>query len=187
MGFTPTFMNEVLTWPSRDVEAWLDTVVVGEPVNGEDFNWLGLAEGMSTIAGLEGSLSWARASARVYEGLAARSSSRDGFSFRYSAMYLRVRMIGSFGVKAGDSILDPEHIVAWFESVASVSLAEAKRLVAWPELYSLKDGLFIHNDVVLMLRHIKNALGPLSSVAETDAVRARPDLMAWLRFRKRLP
>ncbi|WP_338863973.1 hypothetical protein [Myxococcus stipitatus] len=181
MESTRDLLDDVLTWPSREVEAWLDKVVVGEPIKGEGFNWEVFAFTLAARAGDETSLPWARVALRVYEGLAARAPARVAHSLRLSEMNLRARMMGLLGPKAGDAILDPDILVAWFVGLAGVSLGDATRLVSSPDLYTQPP------DLLLKLRDIKNALNVLAHVSDSDVIQKHSELTDWLKLRSRLP
>ncbi len=62
----------VLEWPPEKVRAWLDGLIIGEPVEGEMFNWVGFAFTAAVQAREERSLAWANIALRVYESLVER-------------------------------------------------------------------------------------------------------------------
>ncbi|MBJ6760714.1 hypothetical protein JGU66_08055 [Myxococcaceae bacterium JPH2] len=90
-------------------------------------------------------------------------------------------MIRELGAQAGDAVLDPDFIVQWFHSLATIFLEEARRLVAVPNWPSLPV------ETLLTLRRIKNALNTLSFISESGVALRHPELNDWLRLRSRLP
>lgn len=64
-GKTP-LLQAVLSWPLQQVTAWLDGLAIGEPVEGEYFNWELLAFTAAARAHEERSLPWARIALTVY-------------------------------------------------------------------------------------------------------------------------
>ncbi|MCE9668453.1 hypothetical protein LY474_11585 [Myxococcus stipitatus] len=180
MGTAPDTMTTVLEWPSVDVEAWLQRHVIGEPVDGEFFNWEVFAFTLAARAGDAKDKVQARMALQVYETLANNAASSISRSYRFSAMNLRARMMGELGALAGDPILDPEVVVQWVHDCTRLSLDEATRLASM----DLRD---LPIDTVRALRDIKNALTVLSHIEETPRVRDDVELQAWLRLRTRLP
>ena len=181
METTRDLLDAVLELPVKEVDAWLDGLTIGEPVGGERFNWEVFAFTAAARAGEERSLPWAHVALRVYEGLVNRSPVRIAHSFWLSGMNLRARLIAELGAQAGDAVLDPEIIAAWFQRVATLSVEEAVRLLSSTDLST------VPHDKLLALRDIKNALNTLSQIAETDVVRKHPELCGWLELRSQLP
>ncbi|NTX11377.1 hypothetical protein HUA74_08240 [Myxococcus sp. CA051A] len=181
MESTRDLLDAVLRWPAESVEAWLDGLVVGEPVGDEPFNWEVFAFTAATRAGEERNLPWAHIALRVYDGLVNRSPARAAHSFWLSAMNLRSRLIEDLGAREGDAVLDPHIIAAWFQRIATMPLEEAVRLSSAPDLRTVPP------EKLLALRDIKNALNILSRLAETDFVRNHPELHGWIQLRSQLP
>lgn len=181
METTRDLLETVLRLPANDVAVWLDGLTIGEPVGGESFNWEVFAFTAAARAGKERSLPWAHIALRVYDGLTSRSPARIAHSFWLSAMNLRARLICDLGAQAGDPLLDPEVIVAWFQRVATISVEDAERLL------SSKDLGTVPQDKLLKLRDIKNALNVLVQIAETRVAQKQPELHGWLNLRSRLP
>ncbi|MCE9668373.1 DUF1456 family protein [Myxococcus stipitatus] len=154
-------------------------LVIGEPVGGEFFNWDAFAYVAGSNAREHRSLDWAIVAVRIYEALAKQSD--DPYSFMLSAMHLRTWMIRELGARAGDPVLDPETIYAWFQSLATIPLEEAARVIATP------DWRTVPNDVLLQLRYAKTALGMLSTLAQAGVPLNHPGLGDWFRLRERLP
>lgn len=173
-------LQTVLSWPSQKIIAWLDGLAIGEPVEGEYFNWELLAFTAAARAHEERSIPWARIALLVYGVLAERTSHRERHSFLLSAMNLRALMIREFGAREGGDVLDPEIIVAWFQGIATLSIEEAARA-------SSQDLHLLPMEVLRELRDIKNALNVVSLIAGADAVRRHPELERWLQLRPALP
>ncbi|MBN1208331.1 MAG: hypothetical protein JXB05_25955 [Myxococcaceae bacterium] len=98
-----------------------------------------------------------------------------------SAMNLRGGLIVDLGPRDGDAVLDPETIVAWFRSLATVPIEEAARLL------SSEDWRTIPIETLLKLRYIKSALNVVSLISGTGVVQKHPELENWLQLRPRLP
>ncbi|MDC0709221.1 hypothetical protein POL68_12180 [Stigmatella sp. ncwal1] len=175
-----TLLQTVLSWPLQQAAAWLDGLAIGEPVEGEYFNWELLAFTAAARAHEERSLLWARIALRVYGVLAERASARERHSFMLSAMNLRASMICEFGAREGDDVLDPESIVAWFQRFATMSIEEAARV-------SSEDLRTLPMEMLRKLRDIKNALNVVALLSETGVVQKHPELESWLQLRPRLP
>jgi hypothetical protein len=180
MGTKTTLLQAVLSWPLPQVAAWLDGLAIGEPVEGEYFNWELLAFTAAARAREEPSLWWAQIALRVYGVLAERASSRESHSLMLSAMNLRASMIREFGSRQGDDVLDPESIVAWFQRVATLSMEDAAKA-------SSEDLRTLPMEMLRKLRDIKNALNVVALVSETGGVRKHPEVEGWLQLRTRLP
>jgi hypothetical protein len=181
METTQDLLDTVLRWSATDVEAWLDGRTIGEPVEGEQFNWEVFAFTAASRAGEERSLPWAHIALRVYDGLVNRSTARIAHSYWLSEMNLRARLISDLGAQEGDPILDPGIIVAWFQRMATLSVEDAVRLLSSEELGA------IPHDKLLKLRDIKNALNILSRIEGVRMVQAQTGLLEWLKIRSQLP
>jgi hypothetical protein len=171
----------VLKWPPERVGTWLDGLTIGELVEGELFNWEVFAFTAASRASEERSLPWANIALRVYEGLVEREPDRAAESRTHSAMNLRACMIREFGAREGDPILDPEMIVAWFRRTATLSFEEVVQLVTSLDLRTTPI------DTLRKLRSIKNALNVLRLISRSGVLRKHPELIGWLRIRRRLP
>lgn len=171
----------VLRWPPERVETWLEGLTIDEPVDGEFFNWELLAFNAAAQAREERSLPWANIALRVYEGLVEREPDRDADSRTYSAMNLRAWMIREFGAREGDAVLDPEVIVAWFRRTATLSFEEVVQLVSSLDLRTTPI------DMLRKLRSIKYTLNVLRAICKSGVLQKHPELIDWLRIRRRLP
>ncbi|PTL75796.1 hypothetical protein [Vitiosangium sp. GDMCC 1.1324] len=174
-------LQTVLKWPHQRVWAWLDGLIIGEPIDGEFFNWDLFAFAAATRAREERSLSWANIALLVYGDIAKRSPDGIAESLTYSAMNLRAWMICELGAREGDTVLDPAVIVAWFRRTATLSFEEVVQLV------SPLDLRITPIDTIRKLRSIKNALNVLRSICKSGVLRKHPELIDWLRIRRRLP
>lgn len=181
MGTKSSLLRTVLRWPLEQVSSWLDGLVIGEPVGGEFFNWELFASTAAARAREERSLPWARIALMVYGVLVERASADEKHSLMLSAMNLRGWLIVEIGAREGDSILDPETIVAWFRRLATVPIEEAARLA------SSEDWRTIPIEMLLKLRYIKSALNVVSLISGAGGVRKHPELESWLQLRPRLP
>ncbi|PTL83827.1 hypothetical protein [Vitiosangium sp. GDMCC 1.1324] len=181
MGTTRRLDSIILEWLPQEVWAWLDRVTIGEPVEGEPFNWDGFAFTAAAQARRERSLLWANIALRVYEGLVEREPDWAAESRTQSAMYLRAWMICELGVREGDTVLDPEVIVTWFRRTATLSFEE---VVQW---VSPLDLLTTPIDMLRKLRSIKNALNVVRAICKSGVLQKHPELVGWLRIRRRLP
>ncbi|MCP3104937.1 hypothetical protein LZ198_39335 [Myxococcus sp. K15C18031901] len=172
-------IQAVLRWPLPQLQSWMERLVIGEPVGGNSFNWHGLAFSIAARAQRERSLEWARIAIRVYEALAHQSD--DPYSFMLSAMNLRTWLIQELGAREGDELLDPEIIYAWFRSLATIPIDEAKRVISTP------DWRTIPTDVLLQLRYTKTALSMLSTLSQSGVALNHPELEDWFPLREQLP
>jgi hypothetical protein len=180
MGTKTTLLQTVLSWPLQQVAAWLDGRAIGEPVEGEYFNWELFAFTAAARAHEERSLLSARIALVVYGVLAERASSRESHSLMLSAMNLRASMIREFGSREGDDVLDSEIIVAWFQRIATMSIEDAAKA-------SAVDLRTLPMEMLRKLRDIKNALNVVALVSEMGGVQKHPELESWLQLRTRLP
>jgi hypothetical protein len=176
-----TLLRTVLRWPLEQVASWLDGMAIGEPVEGEFFNWELFASTAAARAREERSLLWAHIALMVYRVLAGRAPADEKHSIMLSAMNLRGWLIVELGAREGDAVLDPETIVAWFRSLATVPIEEAARLT------SSEDWRTIPIETLLKLRYIKSALNVVSLISGTGVVQKHPELENWLELRPRLP
>jgi hypothetical protein len=176
-----TLLRTVLSWPLEQVASWLDGMAIGEPVGGEFFNWELFASTAAARAREERSLRWAHIALMVYGVLAERAPADEKHSIMLSAMNLRGWLILELGVREGDTVLDPEIIVAWFRSLATMPIDEAARLV------SSDDWRTIPIEALLELRYVKSALNVVSLISGTGIVQRHPELENWLQLRPRLP
>jgi hypothetical protein len=181
MSTKSTLLRTVLRWPLEQVASWLDGLAIGEPVGGKFFNWELLASTAATRAREERSLPWARIALLVYGALAERASADERHSIMLSAMNLRGSLIVELGAREGDPVLDPEPIVAWFRSLATLAIEEAARLA------SSEDWRTIPIETLLKLRYMKSALNVISLISGTGVVQKHPELENWLQLRPRLP
>ena len=180
MGAKTTLLRTIVSWPLQQVAAWLDGLAIGEPVEGEYFNWELLASTAAARAHEERSLSWAQIALMVYGVLAERASTRESHSLMLSAMNLRASMICEFGSREGDDVLDPEIIVRWFQRIATMSIEEAASA-------SSEDLGTLPTETLRKLRDIKNALNVVALISDTGVVRTYPALENWLQLRPGLP
>lgn len=180
MDTTSPLLRTVLSWPLEQVEAWLEGLALGEPVEGEHFNWELLAFTAAARAHEERSLSWARMALSVYGALAERAPSRERQAFMLSIMNLRASMIREFGHREGDDVLDSEIIVAWFQQMATLPVEEVARAAA-QDLHTLPI------ETLRKLRDLKNALNVVSLLSEVGATPLPREWETWLQLRPRLP
>ncbi|WP_232293467.1 hypothetical protein [Stigmatella aurantiaca] len=163
------------------MRAWLDGLSIGEPVDGAPFHWDGFAFTAASRAREERSLPWAHIALLVYGVLAERPPTRDTHSLMLSAMSLRAWMIKELGAQEGDAVLDTDILFAWFQSLATLPIEEAARLVSSENWHTLPI------ETLLQLRRIKSALNLLSPLSETGIVQKHPELNGWLQLRSHLP
>jgi hypothetical protein len=176
-----TLLRTVLNWPLEQVASWLDGLAIGEPVGGEFFNWELFASTAAARAREERSLPWAHIALVVYGVLAERASADEKHSLMLSAMNLRGWLIVELGPREGDPVLDPETIVAWFQSLATMPIEEAARRV------SSEDWRTMPIETLLKLRYIKSALNVVTLISGTGVVPRHPELENWLQLRPKLP
>lgn len=181
MNTKPSFLQTTLTWTLPQVRAWLDGLVIGEPVQGEHFNWDGFAFTAAARAREERSLGWAHIALLIYGALAVRPPGGSTHSIMSSAMSLRAWMIEELGAREGDAVLDPEIIHDWFLELADIPLEEAARIA------NLPDWNVVPTKMLLKLRYIKSALNTLSTIADSGVTQRHPELHVWLLLRERLP
>lgn len=176
-----TLLRTVLRWPLEQVSSWLDGLAIGEPVGGEFFNWELFASTAAARAREQRSLPWAHIALGVYGVLAERAPADEKHSIMLSAMNLRGWLIVELGPREGDAVLDPETIVAWFRSLATVPIEEAARLA------SSQDWRTTPMEMLLKLRYIKSALNVVSLISEAGVVQKHPEVKNWLQLRPNLP
>ncbi|QDE71358.1 hypothetical protein BHS09_32690 [Myxococcus xanthus] len=181
MKTTPSLVETVLRWPLPRLRAWLDGLVIGEPVDGEHFNWDVFAFTIAAQAREERSLGWAHIALLVYGALAQRHSDETEFSIRLSEMNLRSGMIADFGEREGDFVLDSAPIVAWVQRLTTMPLEEAARWMA------LEDLRAVPIEKLRAMRRLKHALKILAhALPKTQVEQKHPELVPWLQFRTRL-
>jgi hypothetical protein len=184
MGTKKTLLQKVVQWPHEQVVAWLDGLAIGEPVGGEFFNWVLFATVIASRAREERSLQRANIALMVYGVLTERTSDDDWkHSLTFKAMNLRGWLIMELGAREGDAVLDPEFIVAWFRSEATMPIEEAARLA----LAFREEPRSVPIETLLKLRYIKSALNVVSLISERGVVQKHPELENWLQLRPRLP
>ncbi|WP_240358451.1 hypothetical protein [Myxococcus vastator] len=182
MGTPLSLVETTLRLPLPQLRAWLDGLVVGEPVAGENFNWVVFAFTIAARAREESSLEWAQIGVFVYESLARRHADEEEFSLRLSEMNLRAGMIAELGEREGDLVLDSEPLVAWVRRLTTLSLEEAARWVA------MEDVRTIPTEKLRAMRRLKHALKILAhALPKTNVEQKHPELVPWLQFRTRLP
>lgn len=159
----------------------MDGLAIGEPVDGKFFNWELFATTAAARAREERSLPWAHIALTVYGVLAERAPADEKHSITLSAMNLRGWLIVELGPRRGDAVLDPETIVAWFSSLATVPIEDAARLA------SSENWRTLPIETLLQLRYIKSALNVVSLIAGTGVAQKHPALENWLQLRSKLP
>jgi len=142
-------------------------------------NWLGLAEGASFEAQSASDLAWAEVAISVYERLAAEANSSAQESLMISAMLLRVSMIARLGSVPGHLVLDLDQIIRWFRDRQMMSCdSVAKKAANWHSC---------NIEEIRELRRIKNPLGVISILADSDKYVLNSELKNWLSLREKLP
>lgn len=171
--------QSVYEWIHRAWDAEADTVKA-------KFNWGGLAEVAVRRAfpedGAPPDLEWARIAIEVNEYLSKRYMfSID--SFMISAMFVRARLIIALGNRAGDPLLDIDHITAWFYENLPMSRQDVLEQVNQGIRHILSSDL----DLVTKLRDIKNRLKPLKILNEQGYFEADAEIKAWIELWDKLP
>jgi len=162
---------------------WIRQVQTGRTSAPEDFNWLGLAEAVTTQASfkqdLEGQqdLMWALAALAAYRILMGPTSQDD--SLEVSIMHLRAFFIRRYRSLPRSMLLDIDQIVDWFWARLPCSLDEAQQKVN--ELQTLPA------DDLLELRRIKNRLAVLVPLVDDQKLQPDEELQRWLELREDLP
>jgi hypothetical protein len=177
-----TLLKSMVDAPLHELEAWFGGLRPAEPVGGEPFNWELFACVIASRAQHERSVECARMAVSVYEGLATALEG-EWNTYLYSAMNLRAWMIRELGAREGDTVLDPERVVAWFQRTATLSFEEAVR---WCAVWAA-DPESVPLDMLRTLRAIKSTLRVLDFVSEAGALGHHPELTAWLRLGPQLP
>ncbi|WNZ61302.1 hypothetical protein QEG98_36335 [Myxococcus sp. MxC21-1] len=181
MKTNPSLVATALSWPLPRLRAWLDGLVIGEPVDGEHFNWDVFAFTIAARAREERSLGWAHIGLLVYGALAQRHSDEEEYSLRLSEMNLRSGMIAEFGEREGDFVLDAEPIVAWVQRLTTFSLEEAAQWMAQEDIRT------VPIEKLRAMRRLKHALKILAhALPKTNVEQKHPELVPWLQFRSRL-
>src|SRR5579875_1936127 len=117
-------LNHLLIQQPEEVYKWLQKAISGLLQVPEDFNWLGLAEGVVSTAeatadngpdSLAQALQWAKIGVTTYEYMLNRHSGRySRSSLENSLMWLRAFFIIRLGPVEHDSLLGAEQIIQWF-------------------------------------------------------------------------
>ncbi|HSP78533.1 MAG TPA: hypothetical protein VLQ93_08400, partial [Myxococcaceae bacterium] len=147
------------------------------------FNWELFSTTIAARAIDERSLSWAHIALMAFGVLAERApDAYEAYSFMLRAMNLRAAMILELGSREGDTVLDPEIIVAWFKNLVTMPIEEVARM-------SSEDLRTIPIETIRKLRNLKYALNVVDLVceSETGVVRKHPELEGWLQLRPRIP
>jgi hypothetical protein len=158
-------------------------MVIGEPVGGKHFGWELFASFLASDARRERSLPKARLAVMVYDTLAKRVNPEEEYRLRLSEMHLRAGLIGEFGARTGDSVLDPEIIVRWFWSVATLPFDEAARLSS--EFRDHPNEFPI--ETLRKLLHIKYSLTVLRHIRERGRLEGYPELEKWIELWDKMP
>jgi|GEM_PF-2810431 len=183
MNPTRELLNAALEWPLADVKAWLDGLVIGEPIQGGSFNWDVFAFTIAARARSEQSPGWAHIALRVYDALARNPpSGADAYSYRLSEMNLRAGLISELGEREGDPVLDSEPIVAWAQGLMTFSMEDASQWMAQEDIRT------VPIEKLRAMRKLKHALKILAhALPKTQVEQKHPELIPWLQFRTRLP
>ncbi len=195
-------LNILLQQNAEQVQSWLRSVWAEQQQVPEKFNWLGLAEGAAFNARElarksdeyhSSSLAWAELAASVYEFLAKKYPELSE-QYLSSLMTLRAYMIIKFGSVIGNPVLDIEKIVNWFFDNLEISYQDALiKATDWREALSTNNAEEIQKkfetdlEEIRRLRVIKNRLGVIKLLSESQEFRPNKELTAWISLWKQLP
>ncbi len=179
--------NDLIQRDYQEISAWLDAVWKHEITPPSDFSWDGLAEVLGQNADMANmsddpamSLKWTRLAVAVYSHLLSQPNVPFRESLLDSQMTLRANMIGKFGTKTGDPILDVTTIVDWFFQETTLPFEVAvKKATDWQKTQIIED--------MRVLRRIKNRLGVISRLDEMGQLPDDKTLRKWLSIRPQLP
>jgi len=176
-------LNQLLRQDASCVKAWLKDIWSGKLKAPEEFNWLGLAQGATSIANSGdanvSNLSWAEVATSVYDKLIAEESIDGKEAHMFSLMMLQAAMIAKFGFISGHPVLDIDRVILWFFDSLTISRQEAETKAASWMQYSM--------DEIRELRGIKNRLRVILALADSGKLIPDEELSQWLLLRKKLP
>ncbi len=129
-------------------------------------------------------LAWARLALDLSDEIMRRHPEPDA-DMLLSAMALRSRMIETVGVRPGDPILDPDHILRWF--LSSVKSSATEVAIAAQALWVAADAAAVSHQQVATLRSIKNCLSIVKGLVEQNGLPVNSQLEAWLKLYDQLP
>lgn len=172
-------LNDLLQQDAAEVQVWLRSIESSSLKPPLEFNWLGLAEAAAIEAQSASDLAWAEVAISVYERLAAEANNSAQESLMISSMLLRASMIARFGSVPGHLVLDIYLIMRWFCDQMMMSWdSVAKKAANWHSC-SIEE--------IRELRRIKNRLGVISVLANSDKYVLNSELNNWLSLREKLP
>jgi hypothetical protein len=184
MTYLNSFEDHLLCKSSEEVLELLRKYFNGDKVGfPEKINWDGFAFSASMKA--QGSY------AESYEFLAASSKLKD--SFENSSMMLRSSIIAHLGHIDNDPILDSRIIMEWFIERLEFSYEEiCEKAAFWKDFFnrdpeSKNSNEEINFDEVRNLRHLKERLSIIRTLAEGKNVILGDELKKLLEFRENLP
>lgn len=173
-------LNELLQQDAASVKAWLKQTELDLLKLPEEFNWLGLAEAAAFEAQSASDITWAEVAILVYERLTAETtnnSTRE--SLMISSMLLRAAMIAKFGSVPGHPVLDIDSIIHWFYNSLTITHDSAVQKAANWRSCNIEE--------IRELRRIKNRLGIISVLADSEKYILNQELKDWLALREKLP
>lgn len=153
------------------------------------YNWLGLAEGAAFLAtrenrSREDAISWGQVSLTAYER-SRTDASQD--SVVGSAMILRAALIRRFGCDRNLDPLNGELIERWFFEAVTRPREEVEEMaLKWRDA-PIEQRQDFSREALLMMRRIKNRLGPVCVLLGRGCLIREKELGAWCILRDMLP
>lgn len=173
-------LNDLLQQDAASVRAWLRRTQSDSLKLSAEFNWLGLAEAAAFESQSTSNVTWAEVAISVYEQLAtetANSNARE--SLMISSMLLRSAMIAKLGSVPGHPVLDIDAIIHWFYDNQTMTHDSAAQKAGHWKICKLEE--------IRELRRIKNRLGVISVLADSNKYALNEELKHWLSLREKLP
>jgi hypothetical protein len=164
-------LDNLFELSAGEIDEWLHLLEIGEQPYPTDFNWLGLAEMADTrmqtqthAKNISESLEWAKVKISALRVL-------SDISFEISEMQTRAFLIGNFGARTGDSILDFSILNDWFCNSVTVSLDDVIQQAKDVRIaLSNNDRAKLDIEKLRELRLLKNKIYVFKILKETDVL-----------------
>jgi hypothetical protein len=189
-------LNLLIQKHPKEVQKWIESILLEETDFPENFNWLGLAEVSGSIArdkieseDFNLGYSWAEISIFIYDLLANSTQNlSERLSFQESSMLLRTCLIKKSGSREGDFILDKNIIINWFfdnlefKSIVDLEneISSISKLQESDKLTKLPENIGEYIERIKNLRNIKRRLSIIKLLSENDQINLSISLKDWI-------
>jgi hypothetical protein len=196
-------LNLLIQKHPKEVQKWMESILLEETDFPENFNWLGLAEASGSIArdkieseDFNLGYSWAEISIFTYDLLANSTQNLlERLSFQESSMLLRTCLIKKSGSREGDFILDKNIIINWFfdnlefKSIVDLEneISSINKLQESDKSTKLPENLGEYIERIKNLRNIKRRLSIIKVLFENDQTNLSISLKDWISKWREIP